>query len=247
MTRTAAGSNGLLRVAGRGRWTPEEEQRKLEGSEGRSAHRGAACRRPARPRCRPQSRTALPPRSAAPGPAAAPCAPPYGRSKLHRRPSEPLASDTALRRHACVSPTLSMRALPARTPCERHLNPSEPAGGSLLPPPPPPARGAAAPPSLVVQPSLISLIDRVATPIQLHTNPTQDRYAATNGVCADNPVQCTGLIIGITKRLAQGGEKRGGPLGPPMWRGHVAPPYGGPRWAAHVASLCGVFYVKNAT
>ena len=61
------------------------------------------------------------------------------------------ACDIALRRHACASPTLSMRALPARTPCERHLNPSsEPARGSLLPPPPPPARGAAAPSSLVV-------------------------------------------------------------------------------------------------
>ena len=61
------------------------------------------------------------------------------------------ASDIALRRRACASPTLSMRALPARTPCGRHLNPpSEPARGSLLPPPPPPARGAAAPSSLVV-------------------------------------------------------------------------------------------------
>ena len=51
-----------------------------------SPHALAACRRPARPRCRSPSRTALPPRSAA---AAAPCAPPYGRSKLRRRPSEP--------------------------------------------------------------------------------------------------------------------------------------------------------------
>ena len=116
MTRTAAGSNGLLRVAGRGRWTPEEEQRKLEGSEGRSAHRGAACRRPARPRCRPQSRTALPPRSAAPGAAAAPCAPPYGRSKLHRRPSEPLAGG----RHRAAAPRLREHyPVYARAPCAR--------------------------------------------------------------------------------------------------------------------------------
>ena len=53
------------------------------------------------------------------------------------------ACDIALRRHACASPTLSMRALPARTPCERHLNPSsEPAGGSLLPSPRPLQRAA---------------------------------------------------------------------------------------------------------
>eukprot|EP01044_Picomonas_judraskeda_P011759 COSAG03_NODE_1631_length_3742_cov_34.686334_5_plen_174_part_00 len=59
------------------------------------------------------------------------------------------ASDIALWRPACASPTLSMRALPGRTPCGRHLNtPSEPARGSLLPPPPPPAWGAAAPSSL---------------------------------------------------------------------------------------------------
>ena len=152
MTRTAAGSNGLLRVAGRGRWTPEEEQRKLEGSEGRSAHRGAACRRAARPRCRPQSCTSMPLRSDAPAATAAPCAPPYGAaSSAVASRSHQQSSNIALWRHACASPTLSMRALPARAPCERHLNPpSEPARGSLLPPPPPPARGAAAPSSLVV-------------------------------------------------------------------------------------------------
>ena len=80
-------SSRIERPAARG-GAGEEEQRKLEGSEGRSAHRGAACRRPARPRCRPQSRTALPPRSAAPAAAAAPCAPPYGACSAvapHRR------------------------------------------------------------------------------------------------------------------------------------------------------------------
>ena len=52
------------------------------------------------------------------------------------------ASDTTLRRRACASPTLSMRALPARAPCGRRLNtPSEPAGGSLLPSPAPSSAG----------------------------------------------------------------------------------------------------------
>ena len=51
-------SSRIERPAARG-GVGEEERWKLEGSEGRSAHRGAACRRPARPRCRPQSRTAL--------------------------------------------------------------------------------------------------------------------------------------------------------------------------------------------
>eukprot|EP01044_Picomonas_judraskeda_P012423 COSAG03_NODE_1776_length_3508_cov_8.950276_2_plen_233_part_00 len=47
------------------------------------------------------------------------------------------ASDIALRRPACASTTLSMRALPARTPCARHLNtPSEPARGSSYRPRP---------------------------------------------------------------------------------------------------------------
>ena len=47
------------------------------------------------------------------------------------------ASDIALRRPACASPTLSMRALPARAPCGRRLNPpSEPARGSSYRPAP---------------------------------------------------------------------------------------------------------------
>ena len=47
------------------------------------------------------------------------------------------ASDIALRRRACASPTLSMRALPALTPCARRLNtPSEPARGSSYRPRP---------------------------------------------------------------------------------------------------------------
>ena len=47
------------------------------------------------------------------------------------------ASDTTLRRRACASPTLSMRALPARAPCGRRLNtPFEPAGGSSYRPRP---------------------------------------------------------------------------------------------------------------
>ena len=98
----------------------------------------AAARSPTPPCRRP---------AAAPAAPAAPCAPPYGRSNSAVAPqSRRRASDIALWRRACASPTLSMRALPARTPCGRHLNPSsEPAGGSLLPPPPPAARGAAAP------------------------------------------------------------------------------------------------------
>ena len=51
--------------------------------------------------------------------------------------SQRRASDTTLWRHACASPTLSMRALPARAPCERRLNtPFEPAGGSSYRPRP---------------------------------------------------------------------------------------------------------------
>ena len=98
----------------------------------------AAARSPTPPCRRP---------AAAPAAPAAPCAPPYGRSNSAVAPqSRRRASDIALWRRACASPTLSMRALPARTPCGRHRNPSsEPAGGSLLPPPPPAARGAAAP------------------------------------------------------------------------------------------------------
>jgi hypothetical protein len=47
------------------------------------------------------------------------------------------ASATSLRRPACASPTLSMRALPARAPCGRRLNPpSEPARGSSYRPRP---------------------------------------------------------------------------------------------------------------
>ena len=66
--------------ASAGRHSCTERDENTRGSEGRSAHHGAACRRPAPPRCCPQSRTALPPRYAAPAAAAAPCAPPYGRS-----------------------------------------------------------------------------------------------------------------------------------------------------------------------
>ena len=136
-------SSRIERPAARG-GVGEEEQWKLEGSEGRSAHRGAACRRPARPHCRPQSRAT---------PSAALRRTRRRRSALraavwsllHRRPSSKSrrrASDIALRRRACASPTLSMRALPARTPCGRHLNPPfEPARGSLLPPPPPSSAG----------------------------------------------------------------------------------------------------------
>ena len=32
-------------------------------------------------------------------------------------------------------------------------------------------------------------------PFSIHLEMTQDRYAATNGVCADNPVQCTGVRL----------------------------------------------------
>ena len=105
------------------------------------------CRRPAPPRRTARHRPDPQSRTAAPAAPAAPCAPPYGRSNSVVAPqSWRRASDIALWRRACASPTLSMRALPARTPCGRHLNPSsEPAGGSLLPPPPPAARGAAAP------------------------------------------------------------------------------------------------------
>ena len=47
------------------------------------------------------------------------------------------ASATSLWRPACASPTLSMRALPARAPCGRRLNPpSEPARGSSYRPRP---------------------------------------------------------------------------------------------------------------
>ena len=103
----------------------------------------AAARSPTPPCRRP---------AAAPAAPAAPCAPPYGRSNSAVAPqSRRRASDIALWRRACASPTLSMRALPARTPCGRHRNPSsEPAGGSLLPPPPPSSAGAAAPSSLVL-------------------------------------------------------------------------------------------------
>ena len=105
------------------------------------------CRRPAPPRRTARHRPDPQSRTAAPAAPAAPCAPPYGRSNSVVAPqSWRRASYIALWRRACASPTLSMRALPARTPCGRHLNPSsEPAGGSLLPPPPPAARGAAAP------------------------------------------------------------------------------------------------------
>ena len=113
--------------------------RKTRGSEGRSAHHGAACRRPARPRCHPQSCTALPPRSGAPAAAAAPCAPPRVRSKQRRRlTTEP----PAVVRHRAAAPRLRepspvYAALPARAPCGRHLNPpSEPAGGSSYRPRP---------------------------------------------------------------------------------------------------------------
>ena len=52
------------------------------------------------------------------------------------------ASDIALWRRACEHSPAPLRALPARTPCERYLNlSSKPAGGSQLPPPPPPRRG----------------------------------------------------------------------------------------------------------
>jgi hypothetical protein len=64
--------------------------RKRVGGQGASVQSARVrCRRwrrrapstgPAPPRCCPQSRTALPPRYAAPAAAAAPCAPPYGRS-----------------------------------------------------------------------------------------------------------------------------------------------------------------------
>ena len=80
----------------------------------------------------------LPPRPAAPAAAAAPCAPPYGAASSAVAPrSRRRASDTTLRRRACASPTLSMRALPARAPCGRRLNtPFEPAGGSSYRPRP---------------------------------------------------------------------------------------------------------------
>ena len=53
------------------------------------------------------------------------------------------ASDIALRRPACASPTLSLCALPARTPWARHLNAALRAGGRVAATAPAPsARGA---------------------------------------------------------------------------------------------------------
>ena len=217
MTRTAAGSNGLLRVAGRGRWTPEEEQRKLEGSEGRSAHRGAACRRPARPRCRPQSRTALPPRSAAPGPAAAPCAPPYGRSKLHRRPSEPLAGG----RHRAAAPRLREHyPVYARAPCAHTVwtapKPVLRAGGRVAATAPAPS-SAGRSSAIIAGCTAISITQNHHPPGSpgVHSQPPYNYILI---VCssmgkfnpsmmgrffrADNPVRCTGNAHDVFGRVS---------------------------------------------
>ena len=60
------------------------------------------------------------------------------------------ASDIALWRRACEHSPVPLRALPARTPCERYLNlSSKLAGGSQLPPPSLLGGGAAAPSSVV--------------------------------------------------------------------------------------------------
>ena len=57
--------------------------------------------------------------------------------------SQRWASDIALRRPACASPTLSLCALPARTPWARHLNAALRAGGRVAATAPAPsARGA---------------------------------------------------------------------------------------------------------
>ena len=78
------------------------------------------------------------------------CRPKAAASAADASRSRWWASDIALWRRACEHSPVPLRALPARTPCERYLNlSSKLAGGSQLPPPSLLGGGAAAPSSVV--------------------------------------------------------------------------------------------------
>ena len=109
------------------------------------------------------------------------------------------ASDIALWRRACEHSPAPLRALPARTPCERYLNlSSKPAGGSQLPPPPPPRRGRSS--------AIIACITVQSVPgtLEAQNQPIRDQLVPTI------PTSKVPVHVGSMEgRFARGAGRRG--------------------------------------
>ena len=108
------------------------------------------------------------------------------------------ASDIALWRRACEHSPAPLRALPARTPCERYLNlSSKPAGGSQLPPPPPPRRGRSS--------AIIACITVQSVPgtLEAQNQPIRDQMGKGMQVVLEFSVFPSYLLIPILMPLSQ--------------------------------------------